>query len=178
MKRMMSGAVAGAMLVIILMACMGISCGSDSVQKIESESQEEWMLRALAEVPIPLVENFLTREAVAKWIERQDTPDRLYYVYPFADNGNCLGYYVAQNRPVSICCALTSPDKVNGSGANKVVVQAPAMDGVYYNGGDDDQYYFFDAGTDAMIELTGIKFITSDQPLNIDADPIQVQIVP
>ena len=133
------------------------------------------MEAALVAVPIPVVEHFQTRESVAKWITRQDTPDRIYYVYVFADTGNCMGYYVAQNRPVSICCAITAPDVIDGSGSNKAVVKAPAIDGVYYNGGDDDQYYFFDAATDAMIELTGVKFITSDQPLMITADPIQVQ---
>lgn len=141
------------------------------------KTQEEIMKKAQKQVPVPQVNNYLTRKTVAKWMKRQDTPSKMYYIYIFADTGNVIGYYTAQSRPVNICTFLTPPNRevhVSGSGANPLG-RAPALDGVYYGEGSCNQWYFFDAETDAMIEITGLNFISTDQPLRIDAQPIEVQ---
>lgn len=149
-----------------------ILAGCDTQAQGESE-QERIMERARSQLPTPQTNNFLTRQAVVKWMQRQDVPDRPHYVYVYSDFGQVIGYYIAQSRPVCTNTFLTPPARTVGSGS-RAVVQSPALDGVYYGNGCD-QWFFFDAETDAMIELTGFKVFTSDQPLRIDAEPIRVQ---
>lgn len=153
-------------------------CLPDDTQRQGARVQEDLMGRAMSKVAVPETQNFLTRESVAKWMRRQDTPDRPHYVYIFADTGQVIGYYVAQSRPVSTCTFMTPPMReysVAGSGPNPLG-PAPALDGVYYgSGGACDQWFFFDAATDAMVEVSGFKIFTSDAPLAINADPIRVE---
>jgi hypothetical protein len=173
--------------ILVLMALVAlvgtlIACSSlpqqPSSRTAALEAQETIAERASRAVEIPQPNNFLTRKTVAKWVDRQDIPERPYYVYLLGDNGTFIGYYVAQSRPVNTCTFLTPPDRVVGGKFNDspmTVVQSPALDGVYYgSGGSCDQWFFFDAATDAMIEITGFKVFTSDQPLLVDAEPLRV----
>jgi len=141
--------------------------------------QETTMKRAQAAVPVPRVNNFLTREAVAKWIKRMDAPQKLFYIYVLADTGNVIGYYVSQTRPVTECALLTPPQRKEtadlGQYTGQIKMASPGLDGVYYtNGCDNGEAFFFDAETDAFIGISGLKYFVADQPLSLDAEPISV----
>lgn len=165
------------LLMVGIVALVGCAANTPSARKQAEAQTAQNQERALADIPVPQPRNFLTRETVVKWVERQDTPDRPHYVYVMGDNGNYIGYYVAQSRPVNTCTFLSPPDKALwGHNGASVVLQQPALDGVYYGGGSCDQWFFFDSETDAMVELTGFKVFTSDQPLNVNATPIKVMV--
>lgn len=150
---------------------------SESSRDKGSKEQESIMQRATNAYPTYNPRHFLTRDAVNKWMRRMDTPDKLFYVYVFTAMGQPIGYYVAQTRPVSACTFLTPPDRiVYANNGRSNVVQAPALDGVYYGQGGCDRSFFFDATTDAFIELPNGTFHTADQPLSIEAGPIQVEL--
>lgn len=164
--------------VIGMVALTGCKEGESSSRADGAKTQESLMKRAQAKTPVPQVSNFLTRDAVAKWMRRMDTPDKTFYVYLMGNNGQQLGYYVAQTRPISNCTLMTPPDKLHywssgNSGKATAVTQAPSLDGVYSTGGCDS-YFFFDAATDAFVEINGLNFYVSDQPLAIEAEPIRV----
>jgi len=142
--------------------------------------QEKIMQRAVNSEPTYQPTNFLTREAVNRWMEIMDTPSKTFYVYLMGNNGNHIGYYVAQTRPICSSARLTPPDRIErherGGGSRAMtasVVSAPALDGVYTTG-ECDSYFFFDSETDAYIEIQGLNFFVSDQPLSIDVEPIKV----
>lgn len=148
---------------------------AESSRESGEKAQEGIMKRALAKVPVPHVSNFQTRDTVAKWMRRMDRPSKTFYVYLLADTGQTIGYYVAQTRPVSICAMLTPPDReVEVLGEPHPLGSAPALDGVYYGEGACSGVYFFDAETDAYVEISGMDYFVSDQPLSVDADPIRI----
>lgn len=162
--------------IVVLAALTLTGCNVEPSSSEEGEQEnEETMIKARANQPTPQTSHFLTRAAVVKWMERMDVPGKTFYVYLLGNNGQAVGYYVAQTRPISACTALTPPDKersVRGSGANPLGA-APGLDGVYH-AGKCDSYFFFDAATDAYIEIQGLNFFVADQPLSIKADPIRV----
>ncbi len=152
--------------------------GESSTRAQGEKEQEAIMERATNRVPTYIPRNFLTRETVNKWMKRMDVPDKTFYVYLLGDNGNQLGYYVAQTRPINECTLLTPPDRENvysagSTGLTTSVTAAPSLDGVYGKGGCES-YFFFEASTDAYIETHGMDFFVADQPLNLDAEPITV----
>lgn len=162
---------------IMLVAVTTIGCQTSKTAAEEgSEKNEELMKEAQSKVPVPEVDNFLTRKTVAKWMERQDQPTNTFYVYLYADTGNLIGYYVAQSRPVNICTFLTPPQKIDHNDMDRDFLRkAPGLDGVYYGGNACDQHYFFDAETDAMVEISDVSYVTTDQPLDVDAEPLTVK---
>lgn len=162
---------------LALVACAVVGCsgkGESNARESNRDTQESMMDRAQAAIPAYEANYFLTRESVNEWMKRTDVPDKLWYIYVMADNGQFIGYYISRTIPVSINISMTAPDvKIHGTDGN-VVMKAPALDGVYY-GGSMDQYYFFDAATDAMGVLTNLKFIYFDQPLKVDAPLLQIK---
>lgn len=174
----------------LLITCLTIglamtltACNAESDETTSERGarvQESIMQKAQSSVPVPQTNNFLTRKAVAKWMERMDQPQKLFYIYVLADTGNVIGYYVAQTRPVSECALMTAPKRLErgdrGSYGGDFQMPAPALDGVYYTGGcDSGEAFFFDAETDAFIGLSGLNYFVADQPLSLDADPIKIQ---
>lgn len=156
------------LLIISIFMLFSTSCDETSNSQSQGEaSQENVMMRAMTQEPVPEVNNFLTRKAVVKWIERMDTPDKLFYIYVLADNGAKIGYFVAQYRPVSTSTFLTPTKRIEKMSMDYgKVLPAPSLDGTYYGeGGASAQYFFFDAETDAFIELKGLNYILMDQPL-------------
>ena len=142
--------------------------------------QKSLMARATATVPVPQVSNFLSREAVAKQVKRLDEKGKLFYVYILADNGQQMGYYVSNTRPVSVCALLTPPDDLghvsDSLGHASQLMKAPGLGGTY-GGGDCRAVFFFDAQTDTYIEVNGLNYFVSDQPLSVKSDPITVKAV-
>jgi len=164
---------------IFLAAMMVMACDPPSSTSHEQEaSRDSAMDQAHASVPIPTTQNFMTRETVAEFMRRIDEPNKVFYVYVMANNGNYVGYYVSRGRPVNICTFLTPPDRVERhSGPRYVTRSAPGMDGVYYGGNACDSEYFFDAATDSLIEIVtrgGLSMFVSEQPLELDVQRIRV----
>lgn len=162
--------------IIVIVAIAGLlfwAFAGSPMAEIDRENtsvQRDVMSRALAAHPNPDVDRFLTRENVVKWMERMDTPGRIFYIYIMNWDGEVTHYFVAQYRPVSIATFLTNPVQTRRYGSSgTVTVPAPALDGTYYgSGGASDQFFFFDAQTDAYIELKGLNYFVADQPLALD----------
>lgn len=154
---------------IILLSFAYIMAGcesSPSAQEEGEKDQENVIQKAIKAHPTPQINNFLTRKNVIKWVERMDTPDKLFYIYVLADNGAKIGYFVAQYRPVSTATFLTPTERLHDDYDWGITLPAPALDGTYYGeGGASEQFFFFDAETDAFIELKGLNYILMDQPL-------------
>lgn len=153
----------------------------DSTREQGAKEQEAVMERAVAKNPTYQPQNFITRATVNKWMRRMDQPEKTFYVYVLGDNGQKIGYYVSQTRPISTCTFLTPPDRLvggdRGQSHGDFVVQAPALDGAYYGSGGCDSKYFFDASTDAYVEVDDFKLLVSDTPLRVDADPLGVTTI-
>ena len=161
------------MLILVLVFILA-GCG-DSPTKEDNEIQDEAQERVRRQRPIPEVNYSQTYETIVKWMDRWNVPDKVSYVYILADNGQMIGYYVAQGRPVSNCTFLTNPVKTYGDGSGTAVLPAPALDGVYYGNCGNASTYFFTADTDAFIEISGnLKFFVTDQPLAIDVEELKV----
>lgn len=160
-------------LAVVLSATL-VACDpkSNTAQEEGQRTQETVMQRAMQAQPTYQPEYFGTREQLNKWMERQDTPNRLYYIYIMNDMGGIVGYYVAQGRPVCTNTFLTPTEQLvhdQGQGTAMTTVPSPGLDGAYYGSAPCYQQFFFDAETDAMIEITGLNIMTMDQPLNVDA---------
>ena len=166
----------------VIGACLGnTGCepqAGESARERGTKVQTSLMERATTAVPVPQVNNFLYREAVAKQVKRMDEAGKLFYVYIFGNNGQQMGYYVSNTRPVPTCSLLTPPDDIwkdyNGNGGlTSQRITAPGLGGTY-SPGPCSSVFFFDAATDAYIEISGLNFFVSDQPLSVKADPIRV----
>ncbi len=170
-----------ALLVMLLLSgCSEQTWGSTEYMKQNIQAREEAFARAEAAIPQPIPQNFLARKMLAKYVQRQDVPSHLFYIYIVADTGNILGYYVAQAAPVNINAFLSPTEKIVRTADNSSeVLTAPSLDGIYYGGAgatsEGDGWFFFDAATDALIIIRGFKFFVSDYPLNLDAKPITVR---
>lgn len=157
---------------LAIVAIIGIAFtlgGSGPMAEVNRENvrtQGDVMSRAITAHPNPQVDRFLTRENVVKWMERMDTPGRIFYIYIMNWNGEVTHYFVAQYRPVSVATFLTNTRQLVRRGDGVTTMPAPALDGTYYGeGGASDQFFFFDAQTDAYIELKGLNYFVADQPL-------------
>lgn len=154
-----------------------IGCDMEtSTQEAGEKEQESVMKRARANAPLPEINNFLTRKNVVKWMERMDTPSKIFYIYVYSDAGAPIGYFTAQYKPVSTATFLTPTKReIEVIGTPHPLGPAPALDGTYYGeGGASQQYFWFDAETDALIEIKGLNYIISDQPLSLDVPKLHV----
>ncbi len=147
-------------------------CVEPSARTAQTRVQSSIQDQANAMFPTPIVNNFLMREAVVKQTKRMDEKGKLFYLYLLGDNGQQIGYYVSNTRPIPTCSYLTPPQNVS-SGDGKVVLTAPGLGGTYP--GTCDSIFFFDSATDAYVEVSGFKYFISDQPLQVNAEPIEVK---
>lgn len=179
MRKLIYG-LGGLLLVGAMLGNTGCEPQAATARDNNVKAQKSMMERATATVPVPQVNNFLSREAVAKQVKRLDERNKLFYVYLLADNGNQLGYYVSNTRPVSVCALLTPPDdlwqEADSYGRSSQLMKAPGLGGTY-GGGDCRAVFFFDAQTDTYIEVNGLNYFVSDQPLSVKSDPITVKAV-
>lgn len=158
-------------IILVLVAVFLAGCDyQQSTQKAGEQEQEDVMQRARDQYPTPYVEEFLTRRAVVKWMERMDQPGKIFYIYIMSDVGTITHYFVAEYRPTSVGTYLTPTMRREYGSNGSVALPTNALDGTYYGmGGGSDQYFFFDAETDAYIELKGLNYIVSDQPFETEA---------
>lgn len=164
----------------IIAAVFLTACGEDGpdARQRSVEQRDQVFSKAESVAPTPSPSNFPTRKALVEFTERQDLENHPWYVYILSDLGTSIGYYVAKTRPVNSCNFLSSTEAVRSSQYGNLVLTAPSLDGIYYGGSGAssgcDAWFFFDSATDALIEIRGVKFFTTDQPLRLDADPIAV----
>lgn len=173
MRSVMKNATITLMAILLVFGLTG--CIEASTSDKQEQKRTSLMDKANASVPIPDVNNFIARQSVREYMQRMDDPSKTFYIYVMGDNGNTIGYYVAKSQPMNICSFMSPTDKVEDRHGTDVVRDAPALDGVYYGSGGCNVDYWFDAETDALIQLNGMNYVISDQPLNIDADPISVE---
>lgn len=146
-----------------------------SSQEVGEKEQENVIQRAQRAVRVPQVNNFITREAVAKWLKRMDVPRKTFYIYVFTPMGQPIGYYVSQHYPVPFSALMTPPERIYYNPNGNIKMTSPALDGVWYSGGSSgDLYYWFDAETDALISVKGFSLFFTDQPLSLNIDRIRV----
>lgn len=162
----------------LLMAC-GEYGDPDAGRRAAVRQREATLVQAEALFPAPVLANFPLRQALVKFTEREDLLNHPFYVYILGDQGNVIGYYVAQTTPVNSCTFLSSTERIYG-GASPVVLTAPSLDGIFYGGGGSaagcDEWFFFDVATDALIKIRGVRFFAADQPLLLEAAPIAVEV--
>lgn len=150
-------------------------CGDQSQANREkaAENRADVMSRAQEAQPVPNVNNFVNRKAVAEYMKRMDDPNKTFYVYITSMTGKVMGYYVTRTHPISICSLMTPPDQEVDSHGTDLVMSAPTLNGLYANGADGcDHYYAFTADSDTLIEFSQDFFI-ADHPLTLEADRLQ-----
>lgn len=166
--------------ILVLLLVIGCDSNSDFQREEAIVTRSKAFARAEALYPVPWTQNFPMRQALVKYTERQDLINHPYYIYVLADTGNIIGYYVAQSQPVNINAFLSSTQDTYGADG-RVVLDAPSLDGIFYGGAGasaSDGWFFFDAETDALVILYGVKLFVADQPLRIEAKPITVNTEP
>lgn len=176
-------------LIVLVVAILSAGCGATAVlagyngpspseaRKTAVEERADAFNRAKALWPDPghLVKNFPQRKALVEFTTREDLINHPWFVYILGDNGNTIGYYVAKAAPENSCNFLSSTEDIYNSDKGTVKMQSPSYDGVYYGASQCDEWFFFDATTNALIKIRGVKFYVADQPLKIDAAAIKVQ---
>lgn len=153
----------------------GLDTSPSNNRKDAVQSRNDAFNRAKAQYPDPKTVNFPARKALVQFTERTDLLNHPWYVYILGDNGNTIGYYVAKNAPENACNFLSSTQDIYHGDKSDTVMQSPSYDGVYYGESTCDEWFFFDAATNALIEVRGMRFYTADQPLSLNAKPIQVK---
>lgn len=151
---------------------------SDKDRQTSINLRAEQFRSAEQAIPIRPNVNFPRRAALEEYNHRTDRVGTPYYVYILGDNGNIIGYYVATTDPINACDFLASTEDVETQYEGTIVLTAPSLDGIYYGGAGAssgcDEWIFFDASTNAMIKIRGVKFFVADEPLALEADPILV----
>ena len=130
--------------------------------------------------PEPDLENYPIREALVEYTHRQDLVSHPWYIYVLGDNGNIIGYYVGKTAPQSTCNFLSSTqDLVDIDEEPDQVLTAPSLDGVFYGGAGASSAcamsFFFDYESNALVMVPSVRLFVTDQPLRIEADPIEIQ---
>lgn len=174
--------------VLSILAIVATACETPAAPNLQDKVygepigiRERVFDRAQALYPMPEPADFPFRRDLVKYTQRQSLTRHPFYVYVLGENGNVVGYFVGQTAPQNACNFLSETTKVGTTNYNSNVYyrQAPSLDGVYYGGtgssGACDEWFFFDAATDALIKIRGLNFFTADQPLKLDAQPIEVR---
>lgn len=164
--------------IITLVALVFVACSEEpNKEAIEQRAQVFDQAEALAPTPSPV--NFPLRRALVKFTERQDELNHPWFVYILGDNGNVLGYYVAQTVPINACNFLSSTEQIVDRTDGDLVIAAPSLDGIYYGGSGAssgcDAWFFFDTATDALVQIRGVNWYAADQPLSVQAEAITIR---
>lgn len=144
------------------------------------EFRDDNFARAEAAVPVRPSVEFPLRVALEEFNWRLDQINHPWYTYILGDQGNIIGYYVTTTRPINSCTFLSSTEDVVTKHEGTIVLTAPSLDGIFYGGSGAsagcDAWFFYDVTTLALIEIRGVKYFTSDQPLQVEAEAILVDL--
>lgn len=115
--------------------------------------------------PVPNLNDSLERANIIEHLNRNNTPDRVRYIYLLADTGGIYAYFVIKGKVTSTAAQLTPTDdfaKKCGT-CDWEVVQGPTDDGSF--GGDEGGIYFF-TDTGMEVQWNG-RWLLTDQPMQI-----------
>jgi predicted small lipoprotein YifL len=131
---------------------------------------------------LPKVERSLERENIKRRIEFINQPDRIGYLYCFADNGTLVREVQVKGKVSSLNSYLTPMEQVEWynnidlgeyTGSVPVVVQSPDLDGTY--GENAEGVFWFDANG-IYQEWNGYYFYSATR-LSWTTEPILMEIV-
>src|SRR5699024_4105617 len=144
------------LIAVSILLIMLVACGvEESAEKSEKGVQDSNYEKLVKMEPAKEVTNPKTRETVNFFTETWNEEGQLAYVYLQNSDGKMIGYYVLDGPPVSMCTALTPPDRTERKGSDGITTrQAPGIDGVYRSDEDCSRYYGKDASTGAYVEFT------------------------
>lgn len=161
------------MLIAITLPLLALSgCKLEQSAQAQGEAvQEQNAQNAFQRVPVPKINHYINREAVAEYVKRLNDPSKTFYVYLLSLSGDVIGYYVTRTHPISVCMLMTPSEReINVTGSPHPMGPAPTLDGLYGSGGNMcDHYYAFTADTDTLVEFSNDFFI-ADAPLQVEAD--------
>lgn len=163
-------------LLLVGSSILATGCEAPSTTlQTDEKVQEEILSKGQTTVPVHRIDNFLSRKTINRWLERVDTPEKLWYVYIMADSGAFIGYYISDTIPLSYGVSITNPSRIVDWDEDEYVIPAPGLDGVFYQGVDETAWYFFCAETGAMV-TTNMKVTFLDQPLDIPIPQLKVKV--
>jgi hypothetical protein len=147
-----------------------------------TEKNQNQLVRAQ---PPQTMEYSLERQNLIKRYEYLNDRNNVHHVY-LVDEGQIVGYYVAQGKVSSVNSKLTNNkqivqienarfDRGNGAGgangANYKVVESPQMDGSY---GTNGAAIFFFTTSGEYVE-TNLDYVVSEEPRSLTDEPILVE---
>src|SRR5699024_7914809 len=115
---------------IVVIAVVMAACEESEAEKSEKDVQDGNYTSLVELEPAKEVTNPKTRETVNFCTETWNEQGQLAYVYLQNSDGKMIGYYVLDGPPVSMCTALTPPDRLAGNYSDATLRQAPGIDGV------------------------------------------------
>lgn len=166
---------------VIFIAVSG--CDGDKASRESSVNfRDQNFARAEAKYPLPAQQNFPARGLLKEFTERQDLVNHPWFAYYMGENGNVVWYFVSETLPVNICAFLSSTEDVRDDDSGNLILTSPSLDGIFYGGAGASaactSVIVKDAATGAIGTIPGDKLIVFDQPLLLEAEPIQIHINP
>lgn len=131
---------------------------------------------------LPKIELSLERENIKRRIEFINQPNRIGYLYCFADNGTLIREVQVKGKVSSLNSYLTPMEQIewysnvdlgDSIGVVPIVVQAPDLDGTY--GENADGVFWFDADGRYQ-EWNGLYFY-SETRLSWTIEPLLMEII-
>jgi len=143
-----------------------------------TEKNQQQLVRAQ---PAQLMEHSLERQNLINRYEYLNDDNNVHHVY-LMDEGQVMGYYVAQGKVSSLNSKLTNNKQIvevqrarfddwgaaGPEGANFKVVESPQMDGSY---GSNGEGIFFFTTSGEYVE-TDLDYVVSEEPLSIQDEVI------
>lgn len=153
--------------IAVIAVIMLVACDSMESERSEVDTRQGNYDKLVEMEPALEVTNPKTRETVNFFTETWNQEGQLAYVYLQNSDGKMIGYYALDGPPVSMCTALTPPDRQMFN--DSPVRVAPGIDGVYRSSEDCSRYYGKDASTGTYVEFTvgmGINMLLYTEPLD------------
>lgn len=160
-------------LALLLTACPE---QEENHQERDEDTQDQVQTKLQEKIPAPNIDGAAARSAIRDHLLRWQNEDVVSYVNLFAENGRPIGFYTAQGKVASTCQMLTSPDRRHDEHDGDLIRAAPALDGTYYGDNVQCGHFFFTADSDAYVEVHGGIMLITDQPLEDDLQPLDVNI--
>lgn len=167
-----------ALIFVVIFGVLIAGCddGGPSARQKEQATQDRSNESLVNEQPAQPMAYSPTRDAAIQWAKTWEEEGKIAYIYFSNMMGEQTGYFILKGLPVSYDASLTPTQRVEDRYEGDVVLNNPAMDGMYYGIGADTRYYGFDAVSGAYLEWSangGQEFFISDQPINApEAKPL------